>query len=430
MSANSPGIGWIGIVRIGLVQTALGAIVVLMTSTLNRVMVVELGFAAVLPGALVALHYFIQISRPRFGHGSDTGRRRTPWIIAGMAVLAGGGVLAALATALMGASPWAGIALAVVAFLMIGAGIGASGTCLLVLLAASVPPANRAAAASITWIMMIAGFVLTAGIAGAFLDPFSFERLIIITMIVAALSMTVTIVAMWGLERGVRPVAQSATSSDATVRETSFRDALQQVAGEPHTRIFALFVFLTMLAYSAQDLVLEPFAGAVFGLTPGESTQLGGMQHGGVLVGMLLVAVIGRLAGEHGSRVLRVLYDCRLCRLRCTARHARARRIRRRALAAGSKRVRARHRERCVRRCGDRDDDDTRLTRREKSRRRAHGHLGSGAGARFRSGRHRRHARRRYHALAQRFHAARLCAGLRFTGCHIRRGRRPGAALG
>jgi BCD family chlorophyll transporter-like MFS transporter len=43
------------------VQTALGAIVVLTTSTLNRVMVVELALPAMLPGVLVALHYMVQI---------------------------------------------------------------------------------------------------------------------------------------------------------------------------------------------------------------------------------------------------------------------------------------------------------------------------------------------------------------------------------
>ena len=52
-----------------------------------------------------------------------------------------------------------------------------------------------------------------------------------------------------------------------------------------------------MLAYSAQDLILEPFAGAVFGFTPGESTQLSGVQHGGVLAGMLLAALAGRRVG-------------------------------------------------------------------------------------------------------------------------------------
>ena len=55
---------------------------------------------------------------------------------------------------------------------------------------------------------------------------------------------------------------------------------------------FGLFVFISMLAYSAQDLVLEPFAGAVFGFTPGDSTQLGGLQHGGVLIGMIAISIL------------------------------------------------------------------------------------------------------------------------------------------
>ena len=131
-AAGKSTIGWSGIVRIGLVQTALGAIVVLTTSTLNRIMVVELALPAMLPGMLVAMHYFVQLSRPRFGFGSDTGQRRTPWIIGGIAALGCGGVLASVATAWMAADAIAGTALAVAAFLLIGAGVGASGTCLLV----------------------------------------------------------------------------------------------------------------------------------------------------------------------------------------------------------------------------------------------------------------------------------------------------------
>jgi BCD family chlorophyll transporter-like MFS transporter len=48
-----------------------------------------------------------------------------------------------------------------------------------------------------------------------------------------------------------------------------------------------------MLAYSTQDLILEPFAGAIYGYTPGASTQLAGTQHGGVLLGMIMVALAG-----------------------------------------------------------------------------------------------------------------------------------------
>jgi len=105
--------GWGSIARLGLVQMALGAIVVLTTSTLNRVMVVELALPALLPGMLVALHYLVQIARPRMGHGSDVGGRRTPWIVGGMAVLGIGGVVAAAATVWMAHDRAAGIALAV-----------------------------------------------------------------------------------------------------------------------------------------------------------------------------------------------------------------------------------------------------------------------------------------------------------------------------
>lgn len=301
---QAPRLGWLGIFRLGLVQASLGAVVVLTTSTLNRVMVVELALPATLPGLLVALHYFVQITRPRFGHGSDVGGRRVPWIIGGMAVLALGGLLAAVATALMSLSAVGGIALATAAFLLIGAGVGACGTSLLVLLADRVEPRRRAPAATITWVMMIASFAITAGTAGAMLDPFSYLRLINVTAVVSAIAVVVTTLAVWGIE----PERSGGNARAAAQRaeQVSFAEALRDVLTEGHTRLFALFVFTSMLAYSAQDLVLEPFAGAVFGLTPGQSTQLGGLQHGGVLIGMLSVALIGRLVGnERSNGVLR-----------------------------------------------------------------------------------------------------------------------------
>lgn len=303
-------LGWFGVFRLALVQASLGAVVVLTTSTLNRVMVVELALPAALPGFLVALHYFVQLSRPRFGHESDRGGRRTPWIIGGMALLGLGGFLAASSTAVMASSTLGGVSLATFAFLLIGAGVGACGTSLLVLLAASVTPERRAPAATLTWVMMIASFAITATVAGHYLDPFSFERLMVVTGTVSVIALGVTVLATWGLETAsTGPAGPSIPATEPEVvdePEKSFGQALREVLSEPHTRAFAVFVFISMLAYSAQDLVLEPFAGAVYGLTPGESTQLGGRQHAGVLVGMLLVAVIGRLAGERGQGVLRV----------------------------------------------------------------------------------------------------------------------------
>jgi BCD family chlorophyll transporter-like MFS transporter len=296
--------GWSQVLRLGLVQAALGAIVVLTTSTLNRVMVVELMLPALLPGALVAIHHAVQITRPRMGHGSDVGGRRTPWIVGGMAVLACGGVLAALATAWMSASPIAGTALAVAGFVAIGLGVSAGGTALLTLLAKRVAPTRRAGAATVVWVMMIVGFAVTAGIAGKLLDPYSPARLVMVTTGVAVIAMVVTLLALRGLEGrapsatldgatalGVAPEVDAEVDAEPDAR--AFREALREVWADATARRFSIFVFLSMLAYSAQDLILEPFAGTVLGYTPGQTTSLSGLQHGGVLVGMLLAAFAG-----------------------------------------------------------------------------------------------------------------------------------------
>ena len=295
MSAIAPsrGLSWVGIARLGLVQAMLGAVVVLTTSTLNRVMVLELALPALLPGLLVALHYAVQMSRPRMGFGSDRGGRRTPWILGGMAVLALGGWLAAVATAWMGSRPTAGIVLAVLAFGLVGLGVSAGGTSLLVLLAKRVDPPRRATAAALVWVMMIVGFAVTAGVAGKFLDPYTPMRLVTVSGVVSVTAVVVAVLSLWGLEKQGVAVATEGAPPPAP----GFWVALRSVWHEPDARRFTIFVFFSMLAYSTQDLILEPFAGALFGLTPGQTTQLSGVQHGGTLAGMLLAALAGRRIG-------------------------------------------------------------------------------------------------------------------------------------
>ena len=283
---------WLGIIRLGLVQTALGAIIILTTSTLNRVMVVELALPATIPGLLVALHHAVQMLRPRLGHSSDMGRRRTPWIVGGMAVLAIGGIVAAAAVALMESNLHAGLALAALGFLLVGLGVGAAGTSLLALMAGEVAPERRAAAATIVWVMMIAGFAVTAGVAGGLLDPFTPQRLIAVTAGVSALAFALACLAIRGLERGVR----------APVPQVPFTRVLREVWADAAARRFTVFVFVSMLAYSAADLVLEPFAGEVWGRSIGQSTALAGLQNMGTLGGMVLMALAG--SGVFGRRLV------------------------------------------------------------------------------------------------------------------------------
>ena len=290
MCSDAPrGLGWIAIVRLGLVQAAIGAIVMLATSLLNRVMVVEYALAAAIPAGLVAWHYAVQLARPLWGHGSDRGRRRTPWIVGGMAILAGGALLAVRATILLPDAPLLGGALAILAFTMIGMGVGAAGTSMLALLASGVAPTRRAAAAAVTWTMMIAGIVVAAGVAGALLDPFSEARLAAIANGVALSAFAITCLAIVRLEPRRMTDFAPAHRGEAP----AFADALREIMQETAARRFTVLIFVSMLAYSMQDLILEPFAGLVFEMTPGESTSLSGMQHSGVLLGMILAGVGG-----------------------------------------------------------------------------------------------------------------------------------------
>ncbi len=276
-------LSWFSIVRMGLVQLCLGAIVVLTTSTLNRLMVVELGLPAVLPGLLVGLHYGIQITRPNWGYRSDTGGNRTVFIIGGMAVLGLGAFLAALAVTLFAGSFAAGLALSLLAYALIGMGVGASGTSLLALLATATHPRRRAAAATITWLMMIFGIAVTATVVGGLLDPYTPLRLLEVVGAVCGVAVLLTTLAIAGIE------ARHVCSTEP--RGMPFRQGLAEVWQEPRARNFTLFIFLSMTAYFMQELILEPYAGLVFGMTPGQTTSLSGAQNGGVFVGMLLVGI-------------------------------------------------------------------------------------------------------------------------------------------
>ncbi|ADE84437.1 BCD family MFS transporter [Rhodobacter capsulatus] len=289
-------LGWLQIFRLGLVQLCIGAVVVLTTSTLNRLMVVELALPAVLPGALVALHYGLQIARPAWGLRSDTKGNRTFFVILGMAVLALGAFLAAVAVVLFPLAWGQALLLSVFAYVLIGFGVGASGTSLLALLASATEPRRRAAAATITWLLMIFGIAVTAGTVGHFLDPYSPERLLWIVAIVTLGAVVLTTLAVWGIERRLdHPVPE-----DTPPR---LLEGLREVWAEPQARAFTFFLFLSMTAYFLQELILEPYAGLVFGFTAGETTKLSGMQNGGVFFGMLTVGLalsglkIGSLRG-------------------------------------------------------------------------------------------------------------------------------------
>jgi MFS transporter, BCD family, chlorophyll transporter len=300
-TTGEAGFGWFAIFRIGLVQASIGALVMFATTVLNRLMVVEYALAAAIPAGLVAWHYAVQLGRPIWGHGSDQGKSRLPWIIGGLALLAVAMLLAAHATLLLVIAPVVGVVLAIIAYTLIGAGVGAAGTSALAMLAAGVAPRRRAAAAALTWIMMVAGIVISAITVGKFLDPYSPQRLLWVAGFVGLASVLLATVATFRLERQAGRFAEMEKDGPPP----DFRAAMREIWEEKSARRFTVFIFVSMIAFSMQDLILEPFGGLVFAMTPGQSTQLGGQHQGGILLGMIVTGIGGSAFTGGGYRDLK-----------------------------------------------------------------------------------------------------------------------------
>ncbi|MEM8824825.1 MAG: MFS transporter [Pseudomonadota bacterium] len=275
-------LGWSGILRLCLVNAAIGAMAALPVNLFNRLMTVELALPAILPGLLVALHYAVQITRPAWGHRSDAAGRRVPVILWGMALLASAVTAAAWA---VGLPTGTALAVWVLAYAAIGIGIGAAGTSFLALLATAAPEEKRGASATLAWLMLIVGAIAASVGTGTALDPYSPERLTVVVAVASALAFLLTVIATLGMDRDTEAVGQT----------PPLLAALKEAWADPGARRFTGFVFLSILAFYLSELIFEPFAGHVHGLEPSESTKLSGAKDGAALMGMIAAGLLSQL---------------------------------------------------------------------------------------------------------------------------------------
>ena len=281
---------WFSIFRLGLVQLCIGSSVVIPLSTLNRLMKVELALPATIAGFLIALHYAVQLTRVNWGYLSDKSRNRSQWIVLGMLILGIGGILASASIPLIESRFSYGIMLALLSYSLIGFGVGAAGTPLLALLATYSSKSQKGFAASITFLMMILGLAITGITVGIILDPYSHQKLIKITASLAIITNIISFLSLRNLERSLQNSSNAITPNTIN-SNVPILEGIKKVWMERDARLFTIFIFISMGAFSMQDPILEPFAGEVFGFTVGESTKLDGFHKIGTLIGIISIVL-------------------------------------------------------------------------------------------------------------------------------------------
>ena len=279
------------LLRLSLFQLSCGMAAVLLTGTLNRVMIVELGFPSLLVAAMVSIPLLFAPLRALIGHKSDhhrsvLGWKRVPYIWFGTLLQFGGFAILPFALLVMtgkGAGPAVvGEIFAVVGFLMIGAGMHSVQTAGLALATDLAPEASRPRVVALFYVMLLVGMLVSSLVIGAVLQDFSATLLVQVVQGAGALTLVLNIVALWKQEPRNR------------VRETapvpSFKASWAEFVAVPRHRRLLVAVGLGAAAFAMQDVLLEPFGGQVLGLGVGATTVLTALWAVGTLAGLGLAA--------------------------------------------------------------------------------------------------------------------------------------------
>ncbi|WP_157879027.1 BCD family MFS transporter [Pararhodospirillum photometricum] len=285
------------LLRLSLFQISVGMAMVLLTGTLNRVMVVEMGMPTWLVAAMVSLPVLFAPFRVLIGFKSDTyrsflGWRRVPFIWMGSLAQFGGFALMPFALFLMSGdgrvvgSEFAGYLGAALAFLLVGIGLHTTQTAGLALATDLAPESSRPRVVALLYVMLLVGMIGSSLLFGVLLDDFTQIKLIQVVQGAALATMFLNVIALWKQE--VRDTART----DPRVAQPTFRetwDAFYE-KGQPLRLLIA--VGLGTMAFSMQDVLLEPYGGQILHLSVSSTTVLTALLALGTLAGFGLASKV------------------------------------------------------------------------------------------------------------------------------------------
>lgn len=303
----------LNVLRMALFPISYGMVGALMGSTLNRVMIADIGFSALWVGLFFALPDLVAPVRVWLGYRSDgfpvRGKRREPYILLGALVV---GLSVALVTRLatMGGSNNA-LLLAAIAFMfaIYGVGRNLAHNSWQALLSDRFIGQARARAITAYEVATVLGLIVGAGIIGQLLGDYDAGQLMSVAVALGAVAFVLTLIAVLGNEP--QPVEANRLATRA--RERSFRQTLREIVlADPQVRLFFVLVLFAFVGTLAQDVFLEPYGGLVLGMDVGQTTQLTvfwglGLMAAMLLSGWVLIRWLGHMTVLRVGLVLTIL---------------------------------------------------------------------------------------------------------------------------
>ena len=304
------------LLRLSMFQWSIGMAAVLLTGTLNRVMIVELGVPTSLVALMVAIPVLAAPFRALIGHRSDTyksalGVRRVPYIWLGTILQFGGLAIMPFALLVLHSQTtgpsWGGPAGALLAFLLTGVGMHMAQTAGLALATDLSAEKNRPRVVALMYVMLLVGMLLSSIVFAILLRDYSPLLLIKVVQGAAVATVVLNIICLWKQE----PRDPVATRHERPTQ--GFAEAFAAYRKEKGTMRLLVAVAFGSAAFSMQDVLLEPYGGEVLRLTVSQTTLLTAIWAIGTLVGfshagrqlqkganMYRLAALGLVAGIIG----------------------------------------------------------------------------------------------------------------------------------
>jgi MFS transporter, BCD family, chlorophyll transporter len=261
---------WRKRIQIGLVHVAIAMMVVPADSTLNRIMINEMALSATMVALLLTLPYLFSPVQLAIGSFADRhpiwGRRRTPYILAGLLLSAVGIALAPVAVFTFETSFGNGLLFSALAFGLWGMGFNFATVSYFALASELTDEKGRSQTISTMYVMMIISVIITALLISRAIEVYSPGAVTEAIWWVTGVALLLGLIGLTGLE--------NQTVQTAPRQQPPMGQVIQAITGNRQARLFFGYLILLLAAILGQDVLLEPYGGEAFGLSVAQTTRL------------------------------------------------------------------------------------------------------------------------------------------------------------
>lgn len=257
-------------IQIGLIHAAVAITLVPINSTLNRIMIEDLGIPATLVVLLFSLPYLISFIQIAIGSFSDShpvmGYRRSPYIMIGLLLCVAGLLMSTRVALTISENFWVGLGLGLLTYGAWGMGFNFASVAYFSLASEITGEKGRSKTTAIMFFIMIVSIIISSAGLSRMLQPFSDQALQRSFVIFAMVALVMGLVGLIGLEKR--------TMMAKTDQRYSLRSIIGEIISNKQTTLFFIYLILMLAAILGQDVLLEPFAARAFDLPVSATTRI------------------------------------------------------------------------------------------------------------------------------------------------------------